>query len=92
MYSHVPNKRIDTLIFSKQIRLLGPVLTPIRVDFDVKTALIGVKTELSVSAWKKLLKISVSIRLLETREYGISFLRFNQIIHTQMVYDVMRYE
>ena len=43
-YSYVPNKRIDTFTFSKQIRLLGPVLTPIRAVFDVKTALIGVKT------------------------------------------------
>ena len=28
-YSYVPNKRIDMFIFSKQIRLLEPVLTPI---------------------------------------------------------------
>ena len=34
IYSHVPIKRIDTFIFytfPKQIRLLGPVLTPISV-------------------------------------------------------------
>ena len=29
-YSQVPNKRIDTLIFSNQIRLFWQVLTPIR--------------------------------------------------------------
>ena len=39
--SRVPNKRIDTLIFSKQIRLLGPVLTPSR----------AVLTSISTSKW-----------------------------------------
>ena len=53
-YSQVPNKRIDTLIFSKQIRLLGPVLTPIRAVLT------------SIFAWNKLLEINVSIHLLET--------------------------
>ena len=40
--------RLIFYTFPKQIRLLGPVLIPIRavfdVDIDVKTALIGVKT------------------------------------------------
>ena len=40
-YSHVPNKRIDTPIFSKHKRFLGPVLIPI---IDVKLALVAVKT------------------------------------------------
>ena len=58
-------------VFSRQIRLLGSVLTPIRADltcrFDVdKTALIGVKTGPNKHICME--KISVSIRVLETRE------------------------
>ena len=69
IYSRVPNKRIDTLFFSKQICLFWQVLIPIRAVLTSISALIGVKTDPNKRiCLKKLLRIIVSIRLLGTRE------------------------